>query len=334
MEEKAPLIFIYSGGKLPKYANYAMRFAVLHSGLKIIMLCDALPQKKVLNIEYTEISGFYDPPCYIRDFDPNIISFRNSFWLKTVERFFILEQYIRAKKLNKVFHAELDNLIFDISLLEHRLDRFGEGLFIPRDSVDRAIASLIYVNCPIILKKLCQSIEKSGKFFNDMQLLGRFMDANTDYTYSLPVIPKSILDSNRHSQNIDSLHESDIGGIFDAAGFGQWLFGIDPRNSAVVVRNMFKNECTSFPIEELLFRFIEEQHKFYVCNSSGECVNLYNLHVHSKAHKKILKGRFLWPTITKINKNEKTVISWNIWRQCRSHASRLKQYLKQLIGLH
>ncbi len=85
MREKAPLVFIYSGGKLPGYANYAMSFAAMHSGLKIIMLCDDVPRKKVPNIEYTEISDFYNHPCYMKDFDPPDSSEGNKIGVETSE---------------------------------------------------------------------------------------------------------------------------------------------------------------------------------------------------------------------------------------------------------
>jgi len=59
--EKAPLIFTYPGGKLLEYASYAMNFTALHSGLKIILLRDTVPQKKYQTLNTLRYRAFMIP---------------------------------------------------------------------------------------------------------------------------------------------------------------------------------------------------------------------------------------------------------------------------------
>jgi hypothetical protein len=119
-----------------------------------------------------------------------------------------------------------------------------------------------------------------------------------------------------------------LGGIVDAAQLGQWIGGIDPRNVPLTKRPVTRFQDKSGPAflssaemsairfeltqpEGLLRWDLHEQHV------SG---TLFNLHLHSKLHQAILRGR---PTVTKLlefaDKGRSVVLPGARWTQLRHH---------------
>jgi len=196
-----------------------------------------------------------------------------------------------ANQIDEFYHAELDNLCFNLndgmisSLIGDR-----KGFFVPSDSDSRAIASLIYINNLSSLKYVCQKIPqylRNSK--NDMQLLGDLLKERADF-YPLPTIDT----------------ESGHGVIFDAASIGQYLYGIDPRNTRYPVFNLFKNEKNIKDYASLEF-FIDLTTNQCNVRDGNILVSLKNIHVHSKCFSKIIKNND--KIINKVNRHKRSFIS-------------------------
>ncbi len=174
-------------------------------------------------------------------------------------------------------------------------------MFIPKDDVSRCIASLIYVNETNVLFEFCNYVTSNPKSLqNDMLLLGDFC-FQTPKSFYLP--NESVF---KLENEIDYLNHVQIGGICDAAAIGQYLFGIDPRNSRFPIFNKFKNENLKCDLSKCSFRLsVKENH------ASINDINLYNIHIHSKIFNKIVNYNWTMKLIERINLNKRTFIKYN-----------------------
>ncbi|MCP9915840.1 hypothetical protein KBZ13_05000 [Cyanobium sp. ATX 6F1] len=177
--------------------------------------------------------------------------------------------------------------MFDLDNLHECLDLLGQGIFAPRDSLNRALASFVYINKPSVLYEVFKFFLPPFNASNEMEALG-LMAQNSRHFFSLPTESFSI---SRDMWN--QISPQYTRGIFDAAAIGQYLLGIDPRNCPLQVkRNGFKNEnCL---IDWSKYNFIADYDSLSMLDlatlSTYKC---YNLHVHSKRFKlatNILRG--------------------------------------------
>jgi hypothetical protein len=93
-----------------------------------------------------------------------------------------------------------------------------------------------------------------------------------------------------------------IGGIFDTATLGQFLFGIDPKNCRELSYNCFESENKGCDLWKLTYEVNLQAGKASIGLRDGlSKKNLYNIHVHRKLFKKILTGGRINEIIRKIN---------------------------------
>ena len=90
---------------------------------------------------------------YLASLMPDM-QYSGDFWINTSLRFLVLNNFIHNSEIQCFYHAELDNIIFNLDTLDHSLPTLGKGIFVPRDSDDRAIASLIFCNRPESISEL------------------------------------------------------------------------------------------------------------------------------------------------------------------------------------
>lgn len=315
-----PIIYVYLGNKLPKYAHWALAGAAARNSNEVILLSNSTNLRKVSSkITVFSISDFYDDSEFIEFKESSKLDhkFRSGFWLHTAQRFFVLKQFCRQNSISKFFHAELDVMLFNLSGLPEKLDAYGQGIFIPRDSDERAIASLIYCNELQSLDKCCISMTTNAERGNEMALLSQFMFDNPQIAHALP--SESTLAHNSRQPKWDFIPPSSSGGIFDAAAMGQWLFGIDPRNSLSIVRNHFVNENWHSSPEKLKFSFTSSTGKLNVASEDNPKVNIniYCLHIHSKINRKLeLSGSFQG-MLAKAQQSRSLIVSYNISQKIR-----------------
>lgn len=283
--QEPPLIFVHLGPNLPRHFLPSLERAGRTYSGEVIGLVDCGGEASQSNPKFqlVEINDFYDPRRFHHAAQDSALdsNFREGFWHKTFERFFVLEQYAARHSLQRYFHAESDVITFNLDGLAARLNRFGEKLFIPRDSRSRAIASLIYVNGQNPLEPLLVHIESAPLSANEMEVLASFMDSHQNLAIALPTLDalESLVTSSGAWQ---TLTPADTGGIFDAAGLGQWIGGTDPRNSSKIVRNHFRNEQNSIRFSDLHARFEVDQNTLRIRLGGQPSLSVHNLHLHSK----------------------------------------------------
>lgn len=303
------LVFVYLGRKLPKYAVKSLKFAVEHSKLQVILISNV---KKLPKLDDSLECYSYRQEIHYEQYGP-YHRFRKGFWIKTTERFFALEDFMKERGIDKCFHAELDNLVFDISQVSMSLDEIGSGIFVPRDHADRAIASLMYINSLATYMDFCDFARSCNFSINDMEILAKYLKVNTNNAFALPSAPleqEGLRLAKPEGNESSELYRL---GVFDAAAIGQWYFGIDPRNTYQRVTNRFENEKYSANLSDFLLDWDElnSQMRMSSKSSAFSPTKIYNLHVHSKVHEKLLQKNRLNEIILKTNNGREVILSFN-----------------------
>ncbi len=326
----APLIFIYDG-ILPNYCFYSLKLANKYSNTKIILLITKNNKKIPKNVEYHFIEDFYKQNLSNKiNFTDQHKNFWKGFWIKTIERFFILESFCKREKHKSFFHAELDNIVFNIDNLDKKLDQFGENFFFTKDRPERGLAGFIYLNSIGILSEFCNFVLDNLKenFLNDMQLLGKFSKAFRD---KCRILPNEIDAFQNDKSSNESIDISNIGGIIDGAKIGTFLFGIDPRISNGLVFNRIQptgdDNKTNFDYKNLLFYFSSSKKEFLIKDKiTSRTVKIYNLHIHSKLFKKLSNEKLFLSILEKINLNRRTLMTINTKNLLKSNMNNFKKF--------
>lgn len=294
-QSNAPLIFVYLGSQLPEYTNPSLRFALRDTQRRVILLGTSADPPGVSKVEYYDVSEWYSPLDFerFRSNSPLDPYFRNGFWFRAAERFFVLQQWVKREKIDTFFHAELDNLIFTLSSLENSLSHERGKLFLPADSIGRGFGSLVYCSGFEALDALVAFMIEHADMGNEMLILGHFLARNPELASRLPSIESGVVSHSRHEPVGNS---EEVAGLVDAAALGQWLFGIDPSNTSRTVFTKRRNESSHVDLRGLSFQYRETDHTLLVKHSRRKSHPVFNLHVHSKIIGRLEKNLriYLW----------------------------------------
>jgi hypothetical protein len=340
MNNSEDLYFVFLGDRLPKYVIPSLKIAVRHSGMNVNLIGDADLKNKLdkYNVNFIDTATFYDNTEFLK-MSRNVSAnhkFRNGFWLKTVERFFVLEQFMKFQGINSLVHAELDQLLFGVDIFTKSMRYIDkDGLYVSLHKSEEVIASLVYIQNPETLTSLLQYAQKR-MFSNEMNLISDWGNDNPDKIFGLPTLASEIYSvSNLKNIEIISLHN--LGGIVDAAQIGQWVAGIDPRN--VTIRNRPVNNFIDSPkpfmlkgdhLKGLTFIFDEDESTLFLQYLDNNPIRIFNLHIHSKVHKNLLANN---PSLPKLFEylNEKRSISFSGTRRTQLiyyFRSRLENFIE------
>jgi hypothetical protein len=306
----APIIFVWIGQFSPGYLIKSLLFAREQNKNReiLIILNEGLNPslRRVLEVRKIKIHLLENAEGDMElKMNPEGMLFGGDFWINTSLRFFYLEYFCGLLKIDKFFHAELDNAIFNIDGLDERLDQFGNGLFVPQDASDRAIASLIYCNRLESLTELTGLYSKKPSPKHDMAALAMYSREYSEYFFSLPT---ESYEKNGLSWRI--LEPSILGGLFDAAAIGQYMLGVDPVHSrGKPSYNCFVNENSNLNWDHVVF---DTNGKDLFLSPSGQTTDnyrLFNLHIHAKnwnAFESLLKNGQI---LKRLKRGKRSIIS-------------------------
>ena len=298
---KPKIVFVYLGRDFPDYAKASLELFGITNDLEVVLLANQSVRQQVLNpnIEFIPVEEFYDPSTFdqIRRISLNSSTFRDGFWLKTLERFFVLEQFMIAFSEKNILHAELDQLLFRVDHLSKNLIASNfSGLMLPFHSPGIAVASVVFVSDFGVLTDFVNHSVKQTSFDNEMALLANWAKESPSAVYAAPT-----LSSLKHSIDYEPriglplVEVSTTQGYLDAAQVGQWVGGIDPRN--VPLRSCPMSKFVDPPRELLLeksdlsnfvFKFDSDEGFLTIDSKRSMPSRLYNLHLHSKIHRLLL----------------------------------------------
>lgn len=309
MDKKlAPIIFVWIGKYLPNWFFESLSLASRNNiNREIILIANCnhksvnaiSSQRKNIKIFFLNIKNPVDL-CSKKLINDNV------FWINTSLRFWYIREFVKQHKLKEFFHAELDNAIFSLKNLDEKLNAVGNGLFVPRDSLERGVASLIYCNRVGCLEEFIDIYRSANLPRHDMEALGIYATKFPNNFFSLPT---ESFQSNSKKWNLISPLITD--GIFDAAAIGQYLLGIDPKNIK------YKTSCNGFINENCEIDWSEVKiisdgasiFLKYGIDSYSYNFRLYNLHIHSKnwkAFRNVLENHSI---LKKLNQGNFSIVS-------------------------
>jgi len=305
LNDEACFVFIHQGGTPPSHIVDAISQCRAFNNAAIYFVTEArnaasLSFPTELKVQIVELESL--PPSQKRTEFINTPwlerSFRHGFWTYTTERFFVLESLMETRGLRDVIHLENDVLIyFNSGTMLPALRSLQSGIGATFDTDDRCIPGIIYFRDTNAFSNLTTFIldhfrTANQHSLNDMMLLGAFRRSDTgiERMDPLPIVPvgytplKNLLGVESAEPDMYSRNFNKFGGVFDGAAIGQFLAGIDPRNSNNQDTRGFINESSMFnpsSFEYILapgFRGIPIP---YMRKEDTVCP-VFNLHIHSK----------------------------------------------------
>lgn len=289
--------FIYLGRDLPRYARSSVRLAKETSGANVHVVGNAPLEGNLrgTGVAFTAVEDFYCRELFEQASKQLSApeQFRHGFWYRTLERFFVLHQFMTVSRQSEVLHAELDQILFGVDHLVNAL-RTGprSGVFFPFHNEQAAIASIFYCNDTASLESLLNQAAVGESFTNEMALLAKWALANPNKAHGLPTMATYLQESARPLPlRCVELSVPEVGGIVDAAQIGQWAAGIDPRNVTLpkLLRSKFADApesalLTSNQLSKLELEWDRETRSLSCRHPETMPVRLFNLHIHSKIH--------------------------------------------------
>ena len=217
--------------------------------------------------------------------DPN---YRDGFWLAASERFFYINDVVKQYQLQHVFHFENDVMIYcDLDKVLSVCTQNNFQMAATFDNDNRCIPGFVYFQNGEILSKLNDFMLLYEKK-NDMELIVLF-NKKMGLVDFFPVVPpfyKFSLISRLKSKSLSeySKNYTCFGSIFDAAAFGQYLGGIDPRNGGNTDTKNFINESALYNVSKFKISWeVDEMGRNIPFAYYGqEKIRINNLHIHSK----------------------------------------------------
>ena len=310
----APIVYVYLGSALPRYAFHSIKKLSRLPNQLVVLADFRRPRNLPKNLLWLETQSFYDHTLFssFASRTPLPAEFRDGFWLKTAERFFVLRDFASHFGVERFFHAELDVLLFSLQAIESSIEESGQsGIFMPRETDDRIVASLVFVNSSSALGELCSALDRLAEIGIEMYALGSLNASSAPWLHNLPTAEflyrVSLPDSPANPWKVTPDAPNFI---VDGAALGRWFFGVDPRNrnyrgSKNRIQNQKSSVAFEFPMSTLKFEYHARHNTLFVTSKEGKTFQILALHVHSKIHRRLSRV-FLKRITSRLNKGRDT----------------------------
>jgi hypothetical protein len=301
------LLFIHIGPELPPWLSPALQQARLFNSCPIVLAAEGqalagtrLPASLGVSQVALQELGISEKQRRFREISPLDRTFRGGFWTYTSERFFIVESVMAKLSLGDVVHLENDVLLYcSLESLVPRLSRVYDGIAATFDNDQRCVPGFVYFpqlrSAAALTDFLLAALQQlaatpTAQGVNDMILLGAFRKLGRVAIDHLPIVPpdyprelRSAVGGVASDPACYSRHFGTLGCVFDAAALGQFLGGVDPRNSRGSTVG-FVNESCLFDPRLLRPRFVRDDlgRRIPVVETASGIHPVANLHVHSK----------------------------------------------------
>lgn len=203
-------------------------------------------------------------------------NFRNGFWALSSLRFFYIYEFMKVYNIKDVIHLENDVLIY--YNCSNIINNFAkEYLYIPFDTFERNIASIMYIPSHEVFKIILNNYDYSK---NDMENFCLIKN-KTNLIKTLPIFPK-FNNINNDEINFVSENFGRFSCIFDAAAMGQYLGGVDPRNDSSNTIGFVNETCViKYDNFKFIWKEIHDIKRPLLKIDNTEYI-IFNLHIHSK----------------------------------------------------
>ena len=199
--------------------------------------------------------------------------FRCGFWFHTSARFFVIHAFMVKYGLKDVIHIENDVLLY-YNVDEEFVYETDKKLYIPFDTFERNIASIVYIPDADIFSKILEHYD-FGK--NDMCNFSEIRK-RTQLIQNLPIFVSD--DTTLEKAFITNGFQKYI---FDAAAIGQLVGGVDPRNVGGDTRGFVNETCVIKYNNEgnIIWKLADGFTKPFLRMKELD-IPIFNLHIHCK----------------------------------------------------
>lgn len=280
-------------GKLPSYIVESVYQIRLYFNGSIYLITDDIRSSYLAKLENVIIINYNDVKSqgFINTVGSNYNKFyichklkgREQLFIRSFERFFLVSNLMKRDNLSDCLFLELDNLIYrnPNDWLEELSKYELCYLF---DNYDRCSAGLMYIKSPTsldgFLDYTISYIETSNEFLSEMMCLYRYYIVNKDYN-NIMILPTYWKDEN--IPEIASINFVKVG-LFDAAGIGIYLLGMDIVHTNNKIIKGKRNKWGAIDYTKNTFKWekdIDGLNKPYILHSD-KWILINNLHIHSK----------------------------------------------------
>ena len=277
-----------------------------------------------LQLQYSVVLVFTDtlePTAHHRYFQTHFqgdTQFRKGFWKHVKERFLYIEELMLREGLTHVISMEYDILVY--TSLDSLLEKFKSShqtLRIVRDNDTRGHPGFMYIpSMESYRHYIMFLIGIINTPLEDMQALAAYANANPTMLHYLPVItekrnrtiPERRSKCGHRSNDPYYLSEDSehFGLVFDSAVVGQWVGGIDSRNTGGTKITKYENESALYSINEMSFQWKKNPETF-LWQPFLDGRLLATIHVHSKSLSSFRSDRPDYPKddydVAKVNRS-------------------------------
>jgi hypothetical protein len=208
----------------------------------------------------------------------NVQSESHDFWHLTSSRFMYIYEFMKRDNIKNVIHLENDVLIYyNCNILNNKLDDY---FYIPFDSFNRNIASIIYIPDDTIFKTILDNYNFSKTDMENFSLIKK----KTNLIKQFPILKSSKNENDPEilfiSENFDKFQF-----VFDGAAIGQYLGGIHSNPDYIGFVN---TECIiKYDKYKFEWRTIDNMKKPFI-KIDNIYYPVFNLHIHSKKLEKFM----------------------------------------------
>ena len=296
------LVFVHIGKSLPAHLYYTIKQARLFN--------PEIPIYLIANEKALEGASALIPATCVaceslqrssahKDFERRSKLDRKSiegFWFYTSERFFYLDELVREKELSDVFHLENDVLLYEelATLLPLMHRHYPNMIAATFEGELRCVPGFLYIANTEPLGKLVQFMSaQSNQGLSDMDVIGFFKKAYQGIWIDLlPSAPAEYLEDPRVCQKgyrpfpaigMFGTNFASFQSIFDAASFGIYVAGDDPRYHATHYPGVINPNCIFSPAYGTIEWELDSQsRRIPMFAYNGKKWRLNNLHLTNK----------------------------------------------------
>ncbi len=224
------------------------------------------------------------------------LAFRRGYWRHVQERFFFLEELMGRDTIPAMIAMEYDVLCYaDLDILLSRLQAYTQRLAFVMDNDTRGHPGFLYVPSHAALLSFNEYIAENAAAGSqsDMTLFASYAHEFPERVSFLPLItpernasrtPRQSLDEQHTAESAPYLSEgfAELQCLFDSAVVGQYVGGIDPRNTCGLKTVGYLNEGALYSLREMPLGFARsaERNLWYPTLDKQPLVTI---HMHSKA---------------------------------------------------
>lgn len=322
MKSDLPLVWVHLGpSRLSKYLKKSIKnHALTFPDSSLVLLVDEeinVQDFELDNVKVMKVSIESEDWNFIEQTISHDLMFRKGFWFTSLARFKALSVYMAIEKIDKLLHVESDVVLMPNFPLR-KFTEIGDRLAYCLQGEGQGIAAVLFVGSQDVLEDFlwfCVEEVQINAKSTDMTILYRYWINKPNKVLILPTLPKDSFKVDDFqgipeaiSENIDT-----FGGIFDSISIGQYLLGIDPRNSSGW-RILFREDKTHYLKVSQLKLETEKDSLFLIVRSLR--YPIYSLHIHSKdlrAFSNLGLNQLVRQRILEMGQGEVSEYSLRVW---------------------